>query len=328
MAARPRAHPVPFLAVKDLIVRVIRSRALRAGFVLVALVLGVIAVVDRWQDVRPVLHRLDAGWLALSFAAALLALVASAAMWRSLLGGMGSRLPVRVAGRVFLVSQLGKYLPGSVWPVLAQMELARDHDVPRTRAATASILVMVMNLASGLFIAALTIPIFAGDVAARYRWMLVLAPVILAFLYPRILNPVLRLLFRLARRPQPEYELRLRDVARGFAWSLAAWLAYGVHTWLLVLGIGAHSPQALPLAIGGFALAFCAGFLVVILPAGAGVRDVALAAALSPVLGPGGAIVVSLASRLLLVVADLASAGGAAVTARATIRADRHTIKN
>ena len=313
---------------KGLLIRVFRSRLLRAGFVLVALVLGVIAVVNRWQDVRPVLHRLDAGWLVLSFAAALLALVASAAMWRSLLADLGSRLPVRVAGRVFLVSQLGKYLPGSVWPVLAQMELARDHDVPRPRAATASVLVMVMNLASGLFVAALTIPVFAGDVAVRYRWMLILAPVILAFLHPRILNPVLRLLFRLARRPPLERELRLRDIARGFAWSLAAWLAYGVHTWLLVAGIGAHSPYALPLSIGGFALAFCAGFLVVIVPAGAGVRDVALAAALSPVLGTGGAIVVSLASRLLLVVADLASAGGAAVTARGTFRPNGDVVKN
>lgn len=316
------------LAVKDLLLRVIRSRALRAAFVLVALVLGVIAVVNRWQDVRPVLHRLDAGWLALSFAAALLALVASAAMWRSLLAGMGSRLPVRVAGRVFLVSQLGKYLPGSVWPVLAQMELARDHEVPRTRAGTASILVMVMNLASGLFVAALTIPVFAGDVAARYRWMLLLAPVILAFLYPRILNPLLNVLFRLARRPPPEHALRLRDIARGFAWSLATWLAYGVHTWLLALGIGTHAAAALPLAIGGFALAFCAGFLVVIVPAGAGVRDVALAAALSPVLGAGGAIVVSLASRLLLVIADLAAAGGAAATARGKFQAKRHAVEN
>lgn len=313
---------------KGVIVRVLRSRALRAGFVLVALVLGGIAVAQRWEDVRPVLHRLDAGWLALSFAAALLALVASAAMWRSLLADLGSRLPIRVAGRVFLVSQLGKYVPGSVWPVLAQMELARDHDVPRTRAATASVLVMVVNLASGLFVAALTIPAFAGDVAVRYRWMLLLAPVILAFLYPRVLNPLLALLLRLARRPPMEHALRLRDVTRAFAWSLAAWLAYGLHTWLLVLGIGTHVWAALPLAVGGFALAFCAGFLVVIVPAGAGVRDVALAAALSPVLGAGGAIVVALASRLLLVVADLASAGGAAVTARASLCTNRVNAKN
>jgi len=315
-------------AVKDLLLRVLRSRLLRAGFVVVALVLGGISVANRWNDVRPVLHRLDAGWLAVSFAAALLALIASAAMWRSLLADLGSRLPARVAGRVFLVSQLGKYVPGSVWPVLAQMELARDHDVPRTRAATASILVMVMNLASGLFVAAVTIPVFAGDVAVRYRWMLLLAPVILAFLYPRVLNPLLSLVLRVAKRPPMEHELRLRDVSRAFAWSLAAWLAYGVHAWLLVLGVGTHSPEALPLAIGGFALAFCAGFLVVIVPAGAGVRDVALAAALSPVLGPGGAIVVSLASRLVLVVADLASAGGAALTARGTMRANRHAVKN
>ena len=38
----------------------------------------------------------------------------------------GSPLPLAVARRVFLLAQLGKYLPGSVWPVLAQTELGRD----------------------------------------------------------------------------------------------------------------------------------------------------------------------------------------------------------
>ncbi|HEY3687349.1 MAG TPA: lysylphosphatidylglycerol synthase transmembrane domain-containing protein [Streptosporangiaceae bacterium] len=313
---------------RDALVRALRSRWLRVVFVLVALVLGGITVANRWQDVRPVLDRLDPWWLVASFLAAALALIASAAMWRSLLADLGSRLPARAAGRVFLVSQLGKYLPGSVWPVLAQMELARDHDVPRTRAATASILVMVVNLASGLFVAAVTIPVFAGDVADRYRWLLLLAPVIVAFLYPRVLNPILARVLRLARRPAMEKPLRLRDVARAFGWSLAAWLAYGLHTWLLVLGIGTTTWRALPLAVGGFALAFCAGFLVVIVPAGAGVRDVALAAALSPVLGSGGAIVVSLASRLLLVIADLTLAGAAAATGKRPSRTKDTPAKN
>ena len=302
------------------LLRVLRSRAVRVVFVAAALALGGYTVVDRWNDVRPVLGRLDAGWLVASFVAALLALLASAAMWRALLADLGSRLPPRVAGRVFLVAQLGKYLPGSVWPVLAQMELARDHDVPRRRAATASILAMVVNLASGLFVAAATLPVFAGDVAVRYRWMLLLAPVILAMLHPRVLNPVLDRVLRVTRRPPLEQPLRLRDVGRAFAWSLAAWAAYGVHIWVLVVGVGGSPGRALPLALGGFALAFSAGFLVVIVPAGAGVRDVALAAALSPVLGSAGALVVALASRLLLVVADLGLAAVAASTAPRTKR--------
>jgi hypothetical protein len=35
--------------------------------------------------------------------------------------------------RILFLGQLGKYLPGSVWPVLAQMELGKTYRVPRHR---------------------------------------------------------------------------------------------------------------------------------------------------------------------------------------------------
>ena len=60
-------------------------------------------------------------------------------VWRALMAGVGSPLSVGVASRVLFIGQLGKYLPGSVWPVLAQMELASDHKVPRARTAAASV---------------------------------------------------------------------------------------------------------------------------------------------------------------------------------------------
>ena len=49
--------------------------------------------------------------------------------WRALLADLGSPLHVAPASGVFLVGQLGKYLPGSVWSVLAQAEIAGQQRV-------------------------------------------------------------------------------------------------------------------------------------------------------------------------------------------------------
>ena len=57
---------------------------------------------------------------------------------------------------------------------------------------------------------------------------------------------------------------------------------------------------------GAYALAWTAGLLVVVAPAGAGVREVALVAALAPVLDRGAGLAVAVLSRVLMTGGDLA----------------------
>ncbi len=59
--------------------------------------------------------------------------------WRSLLADLDSTLPMPVAMRIFFLGQLGKYLPGSVWTVVAQADLGRDHSIPPRRTVAASV---------------------------------------------------------------------------------------------------------------------------------------------------------------------------------------------
>jgi uncharacterized membrane protein YbhN (UPF0104 family) len=69
-------------------------------------------------------------------------------------------------------------------------------------------------------------------------------------------------------------------------------------------------------ATGGFAVAWCAGFLLVVAPAGAGVREAALVLVLGGTLARPQAWVVALVSRLLFVVGDLGWGGVALLAGR------------
>ncbi|MFC4531573.1 lysylphosphatidylglycerol synthase domain-containing protein [Sphaerisporangium dianthi] len=295
-----------------------RKKLIRLVFLLVALGFGVWAVAGRWAQVADGFSRLSWPLLAGSLVAVLAALAAGMLMWRALLADLGSPLPLTGAAKVFFVGQLGKYIPGSLWPVLAQMEMGKDLGVPRSRSATAFFLTYPIYLASGLSVAALTLPVFAGDSVARYAWLLLLLPVLVAGLHPRVVNGVLAFGLRLLRRPPLERPLSRRGVLASAGWAFAGWAAYGVHLWLLVAGLGAAGPRALLLSPGAFALAWCLGFIVVIAPAGAGVREVALVAALAPVLDAGSAVAAALCSRLLVSLGDLVCAGLAGLAARHT----------
>jgi uncharacterized membrane protein YbhN (UPF0104 family) len=295
--------------------RILSGRAVRYGFVVVAVGLGAYAVISQWQSVRSAMVEIGPLPTIGAMVAVLAGLVCAMFQWRVLLSSLGSRLPVRAAAKIVFVGQLGKYLPGSIWPVLAQMELGTAHRVPRTRSATASVLTMLISLLGGLLAALITLPFLSGE-AAGYRWAFLAAPVLIACVHPKVLNPLLTKLLKLAKRPPMERPLTGRAVLLSLAWALGSWFCYGIQIWLLAVRLGAPEGRTLLLAIGGFAFAWCVGFIIVFAPAGAGVRDVLLIALLGPVVGTGPATAVALVSRILMTAGDLITAGISAWSGR------------
>ncbi|MGI5118903.1 lysylphosphatidylglycerol synthase domain-containing protein [Marinactinospora thermotolerans] len=297
------------------------DRRIRAAIVLVVLCCAGYTLYDRWDQARAALAVLSPWVVAGSLAAALAGLGAQMLAWRALLADLGSPLSVGVAARVMFVGQLGKYLPGSVWAFAAQVELARDHEVGRRRGAFATLLAVVVTLTVNLVVAALTLPFAAEEAARRWWWALACAPLLLVALHPRVVTWLLRAVPRsLRREPAARREEAERVSGAGMAtavgWSLLAWLPLGLHVWLLVDGVGGAGVSAFPVATGAYALAWTLGVVVVIAPAGFGVREVVLVAALAPVLEPGPALVVAALSRLVMTLTDLLWAGLAMAVAR------------
>jgi hypothetical protein len=300
--------------VLGLVTAVMGSRVVRWGFVAVTVAIGVFAVVRDWSSLRHALASLGFLPVAGALVAILAALTAAMQVWRVLLGALGSPLPARPAARIMFIGQLGKYLPGSIWPVLAQMELGNEYQVPRRRSASASVLTMVITVLTGLLTALVALPFVAGS--TNYAWALLAAPVLLVLLIPRVLNAALNKVMKVARRPPLEVELTGRAVAGALGWSFVSWACYGAQIWVLVTALGAPAGKAALLSLGGFAFAWTVGFLFVIAPAGAGVRDVLLALTLGLVIGHGAALAIALVSRVLATIGDLITAGVAAAFTR------------
>jgi hypothetical protein len=295
-------------------VRILSTRPVRWGFVVVTVGIGGYAIAREWTSVRTSLASLGLLPVVAALLGVLVGLFATMMVWRLLLAALGSPLPVRAAARIMFLGQLGKYLPGSVWPVLAQMELGNAYQVPRHRSAAASVLTMLLSLLTGLLAALVTLPFAAGS--TPYLWAFLAAPVLLVLLHPRVLNRALELLLRVAKRPALEQPLTGRAMAGAMAWAFASWIFFGLQIWLLATRLGAPDGKTALIAVGGFAFAWCVGFIVVFAPAGAGFREVLLIAALGPVLGTGAATAVALVSRVAMTAGDLLTAVAAAAWGR------------
>jgi hypothetical protein len=286
-------------------------RVARLAFLGATVGVSVYAVATRWHEVSGHLHQIGLLRAVVCVPPMLLGLFFGMHAWRAILSGLGSPLPVRVSSRVYFVGQLGKYLPGSIWPVLAQMELGHDHDVPRRRSAAALVIAIVVSLATGLIIAAVTIPFVDGGRYPALWWLLVPVPVLAALLSPHVLWACLRRLplSRLGATLPPVLPNRAMAVAA--TWATLGWLSYGLHVAVLAAAFKGDSAATIA-AIGGYALAWAAGLIAFVLPAGAGARDVALVLALSGVLATNAAIAVAVVSRTITTACDLALAVSAA----------------
>ncbi|WP_336207746.1 lysylphosphatidylglycerol synthase transmembrane domain-containing protein [Nonomuraea sp. LPB2021202275-12-8] len=279
-------------------------RVVRIGFLLLALAFGGWAVASQWDAVVAGFAALSWPMLAGSLVAVVAALLGAMLTWRTLLADLGSPLPLRPAAKVFFVGQLGKYIPGALWPVLAQMEMGRDLGVPRPRSAAAFFLMMPIQLATGLLVALGTL---GWD---RFGWLLLLVPVLLVLLEPKVINGVIGFGLRRLKREPLERPLTRRGMLTALGWALLGWTCYGVHLFFIAPEMG------LPFAVGAFALSWCLGILTFVVPAGAGVREVAMVAALGPVMDSGPAIAVALCSRIVIILGDLICAGLAGISAR------------
>ncbi|RJK95368.1 lysylphosphatidylglycerol synthase domain-containing protein [Vallicoccus soli] len=262
--------------------------------------------------------RIDAGRLVLAGLLVLLGLWTNMLSWRAVLAGLGSPLALPAAARVYLVAQIGKYLPGSLWPVLAQAELGREHGVPRVRSGVAAVAALVVGLVVGAVLAAAALGATATGAAREYWWVLLAVPVGLVALAPPVLQRLLDLALRLARRDADPHRVEGAALLRGAWWSAVTWVVFGAHVALLADALGADGRLLLVLCTGAYAVAWTVGFLVVVAPAGAGAREGALVLALAPVLERADALAVALLSRGLMLVGDLLAVGLALLGHRAS----------
>lgn len=286
------------------------------SFVAIATVAAALFLWARREDVVDALSRLSVGAVLGALAAGTAASYATMLSWRALLAGLGATLPLPAAGRVFFLGQLGKYLPGSIWAVLAQIELGRDYAVRRTTSAAAASLLLVLAATSAAAVSVAVLPF--ADVAGlgRFRWLALAAIPLLALLHPGLQQRLVSLAGRILRRQIDVPRMSARGIAVGTGWILVAWVLFGVHLDLLVGSACACGDPSLLVSTAVFTLAWVSGFLVVIAPAGAGVREAVLVLGLAATLDAPAALLVALVSRVLVTLSDLGLAALGAVGAR------------
>ena len=230
--------------------------------------------------------------------------------WRRMLGGWGQALGRREATRIWLVSSLGKYVPGKVWAIAGMAVMAREAGVAAWAATASAVILQVLALGSGAAVAGL----LGGRALEATRpdllpWFWVGGVLALGGASLLLVPGMVRWLLGLVKLAGPESATPgLEPLVLGLLANVLAWLGYGMALWLLGLAVLPEPTLGAPLAIAAFAASYVAGFVVLIAPGGLVVREGLLIVLLQGSVGLGAATALALASRVLLTITEVGAA--------------------
>jgi len=272
-----------------------------------------------WRDLHDEgLHNLTIHWqwLAVSALLYLGGLGFSCYYWYRLLVTFGERPLLLPAFRAYYISQLGKYLPGKAWALLLRGTLIQGPEVKLSVALITTFYEVLTTMASGALLAAVLFtvqpphlleggegdawtPVFAG---------LLLLAVCVVPLLPGVFNRVVGLLARRFRNVEGFKlpGLRVATLIEGLATTSAVWVCFGFSLWAMIRCLSNHAE---PLTVdlwarytASMALACVAGFVVIVVPGGVGVREWVLDRLLAPELAAGATGVLGAEPRTVVIV--------------------------
>jgi len=272
-------------------------------------------------------------WLALSAVTYVTALGFSALFWFRLLRIFGQHPTALPILRAYYIGQLGKYVPGKAWALLLRGGLVHGPQVHFGAAVLTAFYEVLTTMATGALVAAIVF-VFQPPPTEGLEWHpLYTGLLLLGLLGLPLLPGVFNLLTaRLARRfPMIDSlqtpKMTMKVLAEGVLTTALGWGLFGVSLWTALAAVLPEVPDlTLDLwlqLVGSIGLSYVAGFLVLVVPGGVGVREYFLSRLLAFV-GPLALIDLAvLLMRLAWTTAELLAAGGLQLLAMvAKTRAD------
>lgn len=254
-------------------------------------------------------------------------------VWVGSLRWWDQHIRLVAALRIWFLSNLARFIPGVVWQFAGLAGMSYSAGLSPIAATSAILLQQVGLLCTGLVVALLLAPSFipawaaglsdstntgkaaraaatwARDMPLSLRFLLGAAAIaIVVLLLPRAVKAAARLWERTSGKPVAMPRLTWRRTGGYLAALTVPWILYAVAFWLFGRALLGSEAPGIGIAAAACVTSYVAGIIVVLAPAGLGIRELVLYSALAPILGARNALLLSLLARVWLVAVEVVGA--------------------
>lgn len=224
------------------------------------------------------------------------------------MGGAARAVGLTAGAYIWLSTMLARYVPGNIWHIVGRVALAGRLGVSKSQVAASATVEQLLTLMGAATVFGLSLPFWRGG-AGGERWLLLLIPLGLAALHPRVLGALLGWAALRLGRPELAWPYRYGTMLALLGAFAASNFAAGMALYVIVATLTLVTPAQLPFVVGAAALAWALGYLSLLTPSGLGVREAILTTLLAQIFPLPVAIIASLLHRLTLTLGEVVAVG-------------------
>ncbi|MFH2036082.1 MAG: lysylphosphatidylglycerol synthase transmembrane domain-containing protein [Candidatus Zixiibacteriota bacterium] len=270
-----------------------------------------------WDNVLNYSWKLQPILLIMSIFLHLFTFILFSKVWCILMSALGHDVKLIHAFKISYIANLGRYIPGKIWPVFGMVYLAKQLGIREEKSVTSWALAMIFSLPSAFLTSAVCILISPEILSNELQghlglWFYLFLSIIFIISISLILLPnqtlsLFNWFLKLLKRPPINFKMKITTALLVYFSYSICWLSYGFSFWLFISSItsGANIP-VFP-AIASFVLAYQIGYLAIFAPGGVGIRELVLTVILAPYLGPISSGV-AVAARVWNIIIEVTSA--------------------
>ncbi|MCL2932150.1 MAG: lysylphosphatidylglycerol synthase domain-containing protein [Trichodesmium sp. MAG_R03] len=265
---------------------------------------------DNWEQVLEI-RISHSGWVSLgtAFVITIMAHVWSGWVWFWIIKEFNQSVNSRWAIRVYLVTNIAKYLPGNIWHFYGRITETKKVGVP-VEIAILSVLIEPLLMAAAALAFALV-----GSIQENFFLQFLCFFVVISIVHPRILNLIIKYLVKIKLKFKKSdldavNELKLeRYPIKPFLGEICFVLLRGSGFLLTMLAFNTIEFNQILLIFSVFSLAWLLGLVVPGAPGGVGVFEATALALLEPKFSPGIVLSAVAFYRLISILAETVAAG-------------------
>ncbi len=264
------------------------------------------AIYRNWEQVRAADWTLDPLLIAASFILCSGWFLFRPLGWNIIINRFGRRVPYPAVFRVYRKSELSRYVPGAIWQFVSRVYFIKEWGVAPAACLAATMVDLFLAVLACMVPAFWTLNTLLPELGQYHRVAIIVFPILaIAVVHPKILNFWAGFIAKKLRQPYPELRIRWSALAGIWGMYLVGWFALCGGIAIFVKGLIEVPWEPMPFVASSYAVAWLAGTLAMIAPAGMGIRDYALGLLLSQVVGEGPGFTLAVAIRLWVAMTEV-----------------------
>lgn len=268
---------------------------------------------SHWEEIKIFNWSINYYYIILSIFLQILTFILFSNAWCLLMQSFNHKIPILKGFKIAYISNLGRYIPGKIWPVFGIIYFLRKLNIGVEVALASYTVATILGIPPALLISSIIIYLYPNTLQSLnininiININIIILNIIVMIIIVSMPNAIIKIyniIIKLLNRNIIKVDINRKTALSIYLWYGLCWVSYGLSFYVFMHGVSVGLNIPIMVGVGSFIMGYVIGYLAFFTPGGLGARELVLAGVLSAYLGPVS-IGLALAARLWNLICEI-----------------------